>query len=273
MQQLVGEKLLSQYGWRLPEGVLDAFGVDTHSRYSLGLTGELVRSARGVLVNSPFAAQLLRMDQGPDALMPPLAVLPFAVPVKGRAARPDTPVIASFGIVAPVKAPELLLEAFSLLQKDRPGARLVLVGEVLGEGYQQELLALAESYGVGGSVEITGYVSDEEYSYWLEHSTCAVQWRLRTNGESSAALADAFGAGLPVVTNVSPLSTGCGEGSAVFLPEHAGPREIAHACISLIDHKERWNEASARGRDAAGAHTPQATTRALMAAISEIAAR
>lgn len=271
-QRFLAGKLLSQYADRVPEEVVGAWTGEAQMRYGLGLTQELTRASRAVCVNSDFARRLLLLDQGPDGVVSDISILPFAIqsPRGVRASRPESPVIASFGIVDPVKGTHLLIDAFAGVHARRPDARLVFVGPVWSE-FELQMREHAASLDLTDSLEMTGHVNDHDYHAWLGKATCAVQWRTRTNGESSAALADAFGAGLPTVTNMPRSSTGCGEGSAVFLDAWSSARDIADACVMLIDDEQRWEDLSLAGLSAGRAHRVDATAAALLDVVHHVA--
>jgi hypothetical protein len=61
---------------RLDSGDAEAFDAAVERRYGLLFTGEVVRRARAVMVPSESAARRLRLDQGPGAPCPPVAVVP-----------------------------------------------------------------------------------------------------------------------------------------------------------------------------------------------------
>ena len=118
--------------------------------------------ATAVLVNSAFAERLLTLDQAPGAGMPPVIRLPFAVPAPRPAVElQQPPLLVSLGIVDPIKAPDLLLEALALVRA-RVSARLALVGPI-ADDYRAELLGLAARLGVEDAVLVTGPVPDAEY--------------------------------------------------------------------------------------------------------------
>lgn len=200
-------RLLRQYRRRLPVHVRDE--VDRtpghYNELGLGLSKELVDAARGVIVSSALAARILDLDEQPDARVAPSWVLPLAVPPAwgdgaGRAPA-DRPVLVSLGMVSPIKGTEVLVSALAALRAADVDATLVFVGGI-DDGYREHLERHVEAMGATGHVVITGHASEAEYCDWLARATVAVQLRLSTNGESSAAITDALAAGLPVVTNV-----------------------------------------------------------------------
>jgi len=109
-----------------------------------------------------------------------------------RSPRPPTVVcVAQF---RPEKGHDVLLDAFAVVRRQVPDARLVLVGQ--GE-LEEELRARVKSLGLGDSVELTGPVED----VWPYLASADV-FALASNSEAyGIAIAEAMAAGLPVVAS------------------------------------------------------------------------
>lgn len=235
--QFLVDRLLRQYRRRLPLHMTkDSSALPTEwGDWGIGLTKELVDVARGVVVSSSMAERLLHLDQQPDFRLPPTHVVPLAAPApwgSGLAGR-EPGLLACFGMVAPVKGPELLISALASL----PGATLALVGPV-GDGYREHLERHAASLGVADRVVMTGRVDDDGYRSWLARATLALQLRLATNGESSAAVVDCLAAGLPTVTNVAAAAE-LPAGTVDLLPFDVDAAGLAAHARSLLDSPDR----------------------------------
>lgn len=247
------DRLLRQYRRRLPPHLLaDVDRTPAHyNEFGIGLTKELVDTSRAVVVSSALAERLLRLDQQPDARVTPTHVLPLAVPAPwgdgpgggGRAAAS----IVSLGMVSPVKASELLISAVAALRAAGVDADLTFVGPV-DDGYRAHLDALAAAAGVTGHVRLTGRVDDDAYRRWLATATVAVQLRLTTNGESSAAVTDALAAGLPVVTNVH-AATELPAGTVSVVPWDVDPPALASHLADLLADRDRRTALATAGHD------------------------
>jgi glycosyltransferase involved in cell wall biosynthesis len=237
--QFLLDRLLRQYRRRLPLHMTkDASALPTEwGDWGIGLTKELVDVARGVVVSSQMAARLLHLDQQPDARLAPTHVLPLAAPAPwgdgSRRAPASEPVLACFGMVAPVKAAELLISALAGVAN----ATLALVGPV-GAGYREHLERHAEAAGVAGRLVLTGRLDDDGYREWLATATVALQLRLATNGESSAAVVDCLAAGLPVVTNVAAAAE-LPDGTVDLVPHDVDAAALATHVRSLLAAPDR----------------------------------
>src|SRR5262249_31967673 len=139
------------------------------------------------------------------------------------------PLVASFGVVHPVKQNALLVSALPSILPRVPDATIAFVGPC-SEQARADLLALAAALDVGDRVTGTGVVDAAEYAGWLDRAAVAVQLRRTAKGESSAAVADCLGAGPAVVVtgigaarelpaaavvSVSPAVTGAQLGAVI----------------------------------------------------------
>lgn len=244
--QFLRERLLRQYRRRLPlhiDWTTEAVPTEW-IEYGLGLSKELVDVARAVIVSSETAARLVTLDQQPDArALPPIEVLPLAAPPPPRTPRePEGRTLACFGMVAPVKAPELLISALASIED----GTLTFVGDV-GDGYRAHLEQHARATGVESRVVFTGRTSTDEYERWLRTATLALQLRHETNGESSAAVLDCLAAGVPVVTNL-PAAAELPAGVVELVSWDVDAASLATAVRSLLDDPEELRALGERGR-------------------------
>jgi glycosyltransferase involved in cell wall biosynthesis len=243
--QFLRDRLLRQYRRRLPlhiDWTTEALSTQW-IEFGLGLSKELVDVARAVVVSSHTAARLLALDQQPDArALPHVEVLPLAAPAPLHGRTPEPATLACFGMVAPVKAPELLISALASID----GAQLVFVGPV-GDGYREVLESHATATGVAERVVFTGRVSDDEYRQRLLTSTLALQLRHETNGESSAAVLDCLAAGLPVVTNL-PFAGELPAGVVELVPWDVDGSALASMVTGLLADVEEREALGRRGQ-------------------------
>jgi glycosyltransferase involved in cell wall biosynthesis len=236
----------------------------------------VLRDALCVLVHSRHAEALLREKAG---IAGPIQVVPFCralpdLPERGRARTalglPEgATVVASFGIVQALKRPGDLVAGFAAAFAGTPSARLVFVGEAWPN--DAEIRAAAAAAGLGGRVRVTGRVPLAEYRRWLAAADIAVQLRRNSRGETSAAVADAMAAGLPLIVNAHGSAAELPPEAVLLLPEHAGPQEIGAALAALAADPARRAALGARARaHVAAAHAPERAAEAVAAAIEAV---
>ncbi len=261
------------YGPLLPEGLASSGEVTATEaeRYGLLLAREVIGLADRFLVTSRAAARLARIEAGPG-LAARVGVVPFAtelLPAGGGSPAPllDIPpgarVLASFGIVDPIKQPHQLLRTFAALGAGHPDLVLALVGPVSVE-LARDLSSLGESLGVAGRLFITGRVAPELYLAWLARAKLAVQLRASFSGEASAAVGDCLALGVPmIVTDVGWMGD-LPEDAVFKVPPDATAVELAEACSRLLGDRAAREALSKGARAYAEAHSFEAAARALL---------
>ena len=198
------------YGPLLPEGLGSSGKVTSieAERYGLLMAREVIGLAERFLVTSQSAGQLARLEAGPE-LAERIGVVGFAAELPSTRPAgllepadvgPGARVIASFGIVDPIKQPHKLVRAFALLATRRPEIVLGLIGPV-SEEIAADLSALGRSLSLDGLLFITGRVESDAYAGWLERAEIAVQLRASFSGEASAAVGDCLAAGVPMIVS------------------------------------------------------------------------
>jgi glycosyltransferase involved in cell wall biosynthesis len=265
------DKLPAWYGDRTPTVDLSRLTVEQARRFGLGMTTELVRSARAVIVNSHVAERLLVMEQGPDASLPPLYRLFHAVPKFGPVdPRPASGrhVVGSFGIVDRIKAPDVIVEQLRQW-RENIDCEVVFIGSV-ADDLRDELVALATAHGVEEYVTLTGEASVVDYEHWLRRVSCAVQLRRATNGESSGAVHDCIGMGVPIVTNMLGAAQEF-PGGAVYAiePDFTGEMLDTAVMTLLTDDAARARMAAA-AREHAASHDYARLARRLLEVIGVV---
>jgi glycosyltransferase involved in cell wall biosynthesis len=162
------------------------------------MTREIQNLAEVCFVHSQFAVDLLELDRGALDRYTQVRVLPFGMPNAVDAApraSSAAPLIVSMGVVNEVKGLASLISAFALVAAERPAARLVIAGAT-DEAESRRWRTYAREHAPGAEIEIPGHVDSERYVELLREADLAVQLRLVTNGEASAAIADCLAAGL-----------------------------------------------------------------------------
>ena len=162
------------------------------------LSGGILDQASGLIVHSDYVAARARaagyggpLWRVPHPVWPPVDAEP-ATDVTGD------PLIGCFGFLNMNKRIPQLLEAFAAFRRDRPGARLLLVGaagERFDVGRRLERLGLTEG------VERRDYVP--EGRMWSLMAACDVLVNLRypTMGETSGSVIRALALGKPLLVS------------------------------------------------------------------------
>ncbi|MCU1493117.1 MAG: hypothetical protein JWO62_881 [Acidimicrobiaceae bacterium] len=229
----LGRAVQAMYGDGLPAtlGADGDLSVEDVARYGVLMAREVVAGSERFLASSRPAAALAALEVG-TGLARRLGVLPFAIEVpNGRhatfademappppslgpamratwgrgadAVAPRRPVVAHFGIVDPVKEPELLLDAFAIVRHaatTSPAPVLAYVGPI-GDELADRLVRHADELDLAEDVILTGPLGAHAYTSWLALATIAVQLRRSSNGEASAAVGDCLASGTATVAS------------------------------------------------------------------------
>jgi glycosyltransferase involved in cell wall biosynthesis len=212
--------LHAMYGHRLPPelGAAGWLAYEDADRYGVYMAREAIALSERFLVHSTYAAAIARLDALPGD-EGKIEVLGFACPEPEEFPREATaePVVATFGLVAPVKQTEKVIRAFAHLA--HPTARLAVVGPPGAGGALEESRQLIAELGLADRAEVTGEVDGEAFRGWIGRTTLAVQLRFTSNGESAGSVADCFAAGTPTV-----------------VPELGSWRELPDDCVVKVEH-------------------------------------
>lgn len=198
----------------------------------------------------------------------PLTANVDVVPIRGEDARREArsrfgwpanaEVVAYFGFLHPVKGIENLLEAHARLLKQRPRARLILIGgaeslALPGEeasSYRNGLEKLVLGLGLGDTVAITGYLPEDEASRLLSGSDVGVLPFNQGVTLKSGSLLTLLGHGLPtVVTRSDPPEPDLSDDGFTRAVERRDIPDIAHAISGLLADPTERERLAERGRD------------------------
>ena len=200
------QRIVEAYGNRVPLAALQGGSPTWDVQLALGIymTREIQTYAERCCVHSKFARDVLELERGSLEEHVPVSVLPFGMPKTAAAPRlpepPDAPLIVSLGVVSEVKGLSTLISAFALMAERLPAARLVIAGPT-DDAEADRWRRYVDEHAPGARVELTGRVDDPAYEALLEQADLAVQLRLISNGEASAAVGDCLAAGLPTVVS------------------------------------------------------------------------
>ncbi|MGH1491067.1 MAG: FkbM family methyltransferase [Acidimicrobiales bacterium] len=236
----VGATLASEYPSRYRHEVeqMPTISQETADRFGILMAKQVADAAEQVLVHSQFAATLLTVDTGIEAVVPfemPCPMVPSAGadPLQSR-----SPIIGSFGSVAPSKQPEKLIAALATVHRYAPGTRIRFVGSV-EKHVEEQLLTIAARQGVAPYVDFVGAVDGEVFAKAQRRSSVAVQLRKFSNGESSAAVAELLSLGIPTVVSDLGSMGELPDDVVVKIGQNDSPAVLGEAIGQLLADPER----------------------------------
>jgi glycosyltransferase involved in cell wall biosynthesis len=115
---------------------------------------------------------------------------------------------------------------------------LAVVGETHGEHVVDIMREIADKHGYNRSalLHVTGRVDAGQYADWLERTAVAVQLRVKTNGERSAALADCLAMGIPTIVNpIGAVATDIPSDAVLPLDVSAAMERTSPAATEDVD--------------------------------------
>jgi glycosyltransferase involved in cell wall biosynthesis len=197
------------------------------------LAGEVLRLATGLIVHSHHVEERARAAgfEGPIWRIPhpawPVPELrPSGKETQGR------PLVGSFGNVNSSKRIPQLLEAFARLRRDRPAARLLLVGATSpGFDLDRRLQRLGLS---DEGILREDYV--DEPRLWSLMAACdaCVNLRAPTMGETSGSVVRQLSLGKPVIVSDTGWFAELPDEVALKIPVGDGEVDALHAALELI---------------------------------------
>ncbi len=184
---------------------------------------------------------------------------------------PEDFVVASFGLLDPLKLNHTLLEAWlmSPLAHD-PRCRLVFVGENHGGEYGKQLLKTIHKSPAKDRIQITGWVEASTFHAYLAAVDVAVQLRTCSRGETSGTILDCMKNALPVIANAHGSTAELPEECLWMLPDTFETRALTDALITLHDNPSLRTTLGQRGRQhILKHHDPDACAKAYYQAIEK----
>jgi glycosyltransferase involved in cell wall biosynthesis len=250
--------LSSMYGYRFPPwiGASGWISYEDADRYGVYMAREVLALADRYLVHSRYARHIARLDaHAEDAEKVRLLDFAFPDPSDFPRRRAEEPIVATFGLVAPVKQTAKVVRAFALVAERQPSARLAVVGPAGAEGALEEISKLAHELGLGGRVRVTGELDDGEFRTAIVQAAIAVQLRETSNGESAASVADCLAAGVPTIVTAIGSSRDIPDACAIGVSREVGEADLAAEILALLEDDERRAAMGEVGRRHAREHS------------------
>jgi glycosyltransferase involved in cell wall biosynthesis len=262
------------------ERYVDLDGARREYPASLGI----LQAAQGVIFHSNYSRHLARNWYG-EAAAQGTAVIPLLREPASRTDRAaaraalglsqDAFVICSFGFLDQTKQNDRLLNSWlhSALAADKR-CELAFVGENHGGDYGAALLRTIETSGMKGRVRITGFASRETFHQYLAAADLAVQLRMHSRGETSAAVLDCMNYGLPLVVNANGSLAELDREAVWLLDDVFTDADLTSALETLWRDAERRRALGARARHIiASEHSPKACAQRYADAIEQFHAQ
>lgn len=253
--------LHTEHGWPAV-AFLRSMGWRT-AAFAYPCSGSMIAASLGVIQHSEHAGEILRQHglhpgEGRWRRIPLVRRL-LALPPREAARRrlgigQGVLVIATFGSLAARKRPDLLARAWRRLCGTYPGTMLALVGEAVRDDETDMMLAGDLKQRPGEALLLTGRTTPAAYRDWLAAADIAVQLRVDSRGETSAALADCLGAALPVVVNHQGADIEIPGDVVISVPSDAGETELMATLADLAANHTRRRALGMRARDWVRSH-------------------
>jgi glycosyltransferase involved in cell wall biosynthesis len=214
MQQILRET----YEGTVPVEIASAgsIGLEDARAHDIFMAREAIALAEWFVVHSHYAAHLARHDAAREHRHK-VRVAPFAFPDPDQFSEflrtPDELVVGTFGVVAPVKQTEKVIDAFSVVADKRGDCVLVVAGPPAGAGDYERLRARVNQLRLADRVRLLGDLDSESFRRAVAQTTVAVQLRAMSMGENPASVGDCMAAGVPTVVTAV--------GAARELPDQA----------------------------------------------------
>lgn len=209
----------------------------------------VLEQALGVIAHSDYSRQLAKDWYGSNAAddwtVIPLLRAPAGTKDR-HAARQDLGlmetdfVVCSFGHLGPNKLNQRLLSAWlaSPMAQD-PRCSLVFAGQNHGGDYGAELERTIRGASVASRIEITGWTDAQSYRAWLTAADVAVQLRIFSRGETSAAVLDCMNHGLATVVNAHGSMADLPQQAVCMLPDEFSDDQLITALTTLWQSVDR----------------------------------
>lgn len=203
-----------------------------------------IRQATRLILLSGTFVEVLKKQGIPQRKIDVIPHGEFSCYARGRRPMPLPPndgrTLLFFGRISRYKGIQVLLEAFPVIRKQIPEARLLIVGSGNIEPYQEQLLRLKDV------TVVNRWISDNEVGDFFSRASIVVAPYV--DGSQSGVIPIAYSFGLPVVaTTVGGLPEQVVDGITGILIPPGNAEALARACVDLLSNPERRFEMGQAG--------------------------
>ena len=221
-----------------PPQAFPTFIERTYIRLKSPLEKWTIRKADGAISRSQFSRQQLKNETGLDSqvIYDKVDAERFHKGIDGTRIRQscnlgNAPVIFFAGRLTPTKGIHLLIEAFNLIKRQIPEAKLVIVGTRYFTGYSKQLRKMSDS-----STIFVGGIPDGEVPYYYAMSDVCATASLAEG--FNLFLAEAQACGKPVVAfDIGPHAELIKDKEMVVLVPARDTKAMADAIIKFLAKK------------------------------------
>jgi colanic acid/amylovoran biosynthesis glycosyltransferase len=226
---------------------MDAFHVETIAKY--GHYRAVFAEAKAVIaVSQPMLEQLKTLNCPPEKLFwNPCAPSDAFFSVNCCFCSPTFLFVGRF---VPKKAPDLLLEAFKIVQKSAPETRLIMAGD---GPLREKSIQKAAELGISNAVSFPGNADRTQIMRWMSDATAYVQHSIHAPGGDSegtpVVILEAAAAGLPVVSTLhAGIPATVLDGETGFLVAEKDVEKMAEKMLFLAKNPEIAEKMGKKGR-------------------------
>lgn len=189
---------------------------ETAMFYELPMTRLIASRSLAVIVHSAYG-QVKVLAQEPDALVVTtphhvspkvdaiLRTLPADQARKQLGYAPQELLLVSLGFITKAKQVDKVLQALARIRSQLPPFRYVLAGHC--DPYEYDVHAEIRRHGLDDVVEVTGYLSEDDFFVYARAADMIINLRYPSGGETSGTLIRGLGLGAcVVVAEVGPFA-------------------------------------------------------------------
>jgi glycosyltransferase involved in cell wall biosynthesis len=223
----------------------------------------IISDSLGVIVHSEYSLQLAKASSTKDShcfrkipLVRNISKTVDRYKARESLGLPhDAVVVCSFGFLASQKLNDRLLRAWNASSLARDvNCYLIFVGQLADSPHSKTLPELIGISPAPDRISITGWVDQEVYRQYLQCADIAVQLRGASRGETSAAVYDCMGYGLPLIANANGSMRDLDQDAVLLIPDQFADDQLVAALERLCSDSSLRSQLAQRGSDIVSTH-------------------